>query len=155
MFPFPIGWSKRTGFPYWVIPHLANFQGYTTHIPRVSVGCTYHTLFTIQMWQDLLKAELKVAGATLLLHFYKIYYSRYILTVLDLVSQVRDVVLVKCIFSSGKPQGSGFWKGEYMRKGMEMGRSVYEQPGTKVDRILSQQGGFQVSKGKRKRAKEE
>jgi hypothetical protein len=37
-----------------------------------------------------------------------------------------------------------------MGKGMEMGRSVYEQPGTEVDRILSQQGGFQVSKGKRK-----
>jgi hypothetical protein len=34
-----------------------------------------------------------------------------------------------------------------------MGRSVYEQPGTEVDRILSQPGGFQVSKGKRKRAK--
>jgi hypothetical protein len=33
-----------------------------------------------------------------------------------------------------------------MGKGMEIGRSVYEQPGTKVDRILSQQGGFQVSK---------
>ncbi len=31
-----------------------------------------------------------------------------------------------------------------------MGRSVDEQPGTEVDRILSQQGGFQVSKGKRK-----
>ena len=31
-------------------------------------------------------------------------------------------------------------------EGMEMGRSVYEQPGTKVDGILSQQGGFQVSK---------
>jgi hypothetical protein len=31
-----------------------------------------------------------------------------------------------------------------------MGRSVYEQPGTKVDGILSQQGGFQVSKGKQK-----
>ncbi len=27
--------------------------------------------------------------------------------VLDLVSQVRDVVLVMCIFSSGKPQGVG------------------------------------------------
>jgi hypothetical protein len=40
-----------------------------------------------------------------------------------------------------------------MGKGMEMGRSVYEQPGTEVDRILSQQGGFQVSKGKRKGAK--
>ncbi len=31
-------------------------------------------------------------------------------------------------------------------EGLEMGRSVYEQPGTKVDRILSQQGGFPVSK---------
>jgi hypothetical protein len=42
-----------------------------------------------------------------------------------------------------------------MGKGMEMGRSVYEQPGTKVDRILLQQGGFQVSKGKRKGSKKE
>jgi hypothetical protein len=40
-----------------------------------------------------------------------------------------------------------------MGKGREMGRSVYEQPGTEVDRILSQQGGFQVSKGKRKGSK--
>jgi hypothetical protein len=40
-----------------------------------------------------------------------------------------------------------------MGKGMEMGRSFYEQPGTEVDRILSQQGGFQVSKGKRKEGK--
>ncbi len=31
-----------------------------------------------------------------------------------------------------------------------MGRSVYEQPGTRVDRILSKQGGFQVSKGEQK-----
>ncbi len=38
---------------------------------------------------------------------------------------------------------------------MEMGRSVYEQPGTEVDKILSQQGGFQVSKRKRKGIKEE
>ncbi len=41
-----------------------------------------------------------------------------------------------------------------MGKGMEMGRSVYEQPGTEVDRILSQQGGFQVSKEKQKGIKE-
>ncbi len=33
------------------------------------------------------------------------------------------------------------------------GRSVYEQPETEVDRILSQQGGFQVSKRERKGAK--
>ncbi len=37
-----------------------------------------------------------------------------------------------------------------MGKGMEMVRSVYEQPRTEVDRILSQHGGFQVSKGKTK-----
>jgi hypothetical protein len=40
-----------------------------------------------------------------------------------------------------------------MVKGMEMGRSVYEQPGTEVDRILSQQGGFQVSKGNERESK--
>jgi hypothetical protein len=34
-------------------------------------------------------------------------YDLVIGTVLDLVSQVRDVVLVMCIFSSGKPQGAG------------------------------------------------
>jgi hypothetical protein len=36
---------------------------------------------------------------------------------------------------------------------MEMGRSVYEQPGTKVDGILSQQGGFQVSRRETKGGK--
>ncbi len=40
-----------------------------------------------------------------------------------------------------------------MGKGREMGRSVYEQPGNEVDRILSQQGGFQVSKGNERGAK--
>jgi hypothetical protein len=50
----------------------------------------------------------------------------------------------------GNPGGSGFRNEGYMGKGREMGRSVYEQPGNEVDRILSQQGGFQVSKGRRK-----
>jgi hypothetical protein len=36
---------------------------------------------------------------------------------------------------------------------MEMGRLVYEQPGTEVDGILSQQGGFQVSKRETKGGK--
>jgi hypothetical protein len=40
-----------------------------------------------------------------------------------------------------------------MGKGREIRRSVHEQPGTEVDRILSQQGGFQVSKGRRKGSK--
>jgi hypothetical protein len=47
------------------------------------------------------------------------------------------------------PGGSGFWNEGYMYgKGREMGRSVYEQSGSEVDGILSQQGGFQVSKGR-------
>jgi hypothetical protein len=62
--------------------------------------------------------------------------------VLDLVSQIRDVVLVRRTFSTGKLQGVGIleWGGD--GEGIGMGRSVYEQPGTKVDGILSQQGGF-------------
>jgi hypothetical protein len=48
----------------------------------------------------------------------------------------------------GDPLGSGFWNEGYMGEGREMGRSVYEQPGNEVDRILSQQRGFQVSKEK-------
>jgi hypothetical protein len=42
-----------------------------------------------------------------------------------------------------------------MSKGREKGRSVNEQPGNKVDGILSLQGGFQVSKGRRKGSKRE
>jgi hypothetical protein len=71
-------------------------------------------------------------------------------TVLDLVSQVHDVVLMSVYLDLGDPGGSGFWNEGYMGKGREMGRSVYEQPGNEVDRILSQQGGFQVSKGRRR-----
>ncbi len=56
--------------------------------------------------------------------------------------------LSKGAFSSEKPQGVGIseWGGNG-GGGMEVGRSVYKQPGTRVDGILSQQGGFQVSKG--------
>ncbi len=76
--------------------------------------------------------------------------SLYKLAVLDSVSQSCDVVLVRHAFSSGKPQGVGILEWGGNGEEMEMGRSVYEQPGTKVDGILSQQGGFQVGKGKRK-----
>jgi hypothetical protein len=75
--------------------------------------------------------------------------------VLDLVSQICDVVLVRRTLSSGKPHGVGILEWGGNGEGMEMGRSVYEQPGTKVDGIQSQQGGFQVSKGKWKGGKKE
>jgi hypothetical protein len=76
-------------------------------------------------------------------------------TVLDLVSQVRDVVLMNVYMDLGNPWGLGFWNEGYMGKGREMGRSVHEQPGNEVDRILSQQGGFQVSKRRRRGSKRE
>ncbi len=60
----------------------------------------------------------------------------------DLGSRIRDVVLVRRMFGSGKPQGVGILEWGVNGEGMEMGRSVYEQPGTKVDGILSCQGGF-------------
>ncbi len=41
-----------------------------------------------------------------------------------------------------------------MGKGREMGSSVYEQPRSEVDGILSQQGGFQVNEGNERGAKE-
>jgi hypothetical protein len=47
----------------------------------------------------------------------------------------RDVVLVSAGFVGETQGGSGIWGGEGMRKG----RSVYEQPGTKVDRVASRQ----------------
>ncbi len=43
------------------------------------------------------------------------------ITVLDLVSQIRDVVLVRCIFNSRNPKGSGFWNGEGMGRGWKWG----------------------------------
>ncbi len=63
-------------------------------------------------------------------------------TVPDLASRIRDVVLVRRIFSSGKPRGGGNLEGEGNGEGMERGGSVYKQPGTKVDGILSCQRGF-------------
>ncbi len=74
---------------------------------------------------------------------------------LDIVSQVRDVVLMNVYLDLGDPGGSGFWNEGYMDEGREMERSVYEQPRNEVDGILSQQGGFQVSKGRRKGSKGE
>ncbi len=54
-------------------------------------------------------------------------------TLLDLVSQVRDVVLMNVYLDLGNSGGSGFWDGGYINKGKEMGRSVYEQPRNEVD----------------------
>ncbi len=69
------------------------------------------------------------------------------------MSQVCDVVLVRCIFSSGKPQGVGILEWGVYGEGDGNGEISLRATWTELDRILSQQGGFQVSKGKQKRAK--
>jgi hypothetical protein len=55
----------------------------------------------------------------------------------DRRSQIPEVV-VRRIFNLGT--GNLEWGGN--EEGLRKGRSVYKQPGTEVDRILSQQGGF-------------
>jgi hypothetical protein len=72
--------------------------------------------------------------ATLLVPIFCSLCRPQIMAVLDLVSQVRDVVLMNVYLDLGNSGGSGFWDGGYMNKGREMGRSVYEQPGNEVDR---------------------
>ncbi len=46
--------------------------------------------------------------------------------VLDLVSQVRNVVLMNVYLGLGDPGGSGFWNEGYMGKGREMGNGIWE-----------------------------
>jgi hypothetical protein len=53
--------------------------------------------------------------------------------VLDLVSQVRDAVLMSVYLDLGNPGGPGFWNEGYMSRGREMESLVSEQPGDEVD----------------------
>jgi hypothetical protein len=54
-------------------------------------------------------------------------------SVLDLVSQVRDAILMNVYLDVGNPRGSGFWNEGYMSKGREMKSLVYKQPRNEVD----------------------
>jgi hypothetical protein len=69
----------------------------------------------------------------------------YGVNVPDKRSWILEVVVVRRILA-------GYWEFGVGREWgrVEKGRSVYKQPGTGVDKILSQQGGFQVSKGAKK-----
>jgi hypothetical protein len=62
-------------------------------------------------------------------------------SVLDLVSQVRDAILMNVYLDVGNSRGSGFWSEGYMGKGREMKRLVYEQPGNEVDGSYHSKGG--------------
>ncbi len=53
--------------------------------------------------------------------------------VLDLVSQVRNVVLMNVYLDLGNSGGSGFWNGGVYEPREGNGKLVYEQPRYKVD----------------------
>jgi hypothetical protein len=63
----------------------------------------------------------------------------------ELMGWVRNVVLIIVYLDLEKPRESGFWVGGYM--GQVSLRATWERGG----RILSQQGGFQVSRKGSKR----
>jgi hypothetical protein len=56
------------------------------------------------------------------------------LTVRELMGRVHNIVLIKCIFGSGKPKwGVGILGGRVHGSGEGTGELVYEQPGNEVD----------------------
>jgi hypothetical protein len=63
----------------------------------------------------------------------------------DLVSWIRDVVLVRRIFSSGNPRGSGLWDGEGMGRGWKWGDQFTSNLGPRWTGSYAKEG-FQVSK---------
>jgi hypothetical protein len=82
--------------------------------------------------------------------FVTLRYSTFII-VPDLGSRIRDVVLVRLMFSSGKPRGSGFWNGEGMGRGWKWGDQFTSNLGPRWTGSYHVKEGFQVSKGKMER----
>jgi hypothetical protein len=61
---------------------------------------------------------------------------------------VRNVVLIKCIFGSGKPRGVGISGGRVYEPGEGTGKLVYEQPGNEVDGSChKKEGSKKVERG--------
>jgi hypothetical protein len=56
-----------------------------------------------------------------------------VVCVLNLVSQVRDVILMSVYLDLGNPGGSGFWNGGVYEQGEGNRKLVYKQPGNEVD----------------------
>ncbi len=69
-----------------------------------------------------------------------------VISVRDHLVWVHNVVLIECIVGSGKPRGVGILgKGSTWATGNTKGVSL-QTTGNRGGRILSQQGGFQVSR---------
>ncbi len=73
----------------------------------------------------------------------------------DHASRIRDVVLVRRIFSSGNPRGSEIWDGERMGRGWKWGDQFTSNLGPRWTGSYHAKEGFQVSKREWKGSKEE
>jgi hypothetical protein len=73
----------------------------------------------------------------------------------DCASWIRGVVLVRHIFSSGNPRGSGIWDGEGMGRGWKWGDQFTSNLGPRWTGSYHAKEGFQVSKGEWKGSKRE
>jgi hypothetical protein len=73
----------------------------------------------------------------------------------DHASRIRDVVLVRRIFSSGNPRGSGIWNGEGKGRGWKGGDQFTSNLGPRWTGYYHAKEGFQVSKREWKGSKEE
>jgi hypothetical protein len=85
-------------------------------------------------------------------YFYKVLSVQI---VMDHASRIRDVILVRRIFSSGNPRGSGIWDGEGTGRGWKWGDQLTSNLGPRWTGYYHAKEGFQVSKREWKRSKEE
>jgi hypothetical protein len=81
--------------------------------------------------------------------------TQQVTVVLDHASRIRDVVLVRRIFSSGNPRGSGIWNGEGMGRGWKGGDQFTSNLGPRWTGSYHSKEGFQVSKREWKGSKVE
>jgi hypothetical protein len=75
------------------------------------IDCCLHIFFSTD--------PVKLNGQSVIFHLVCLLRPQHVVVVLDLVSQVRDVVLMNVYLDLGDPWGSGFWNEGYMSKGRE------------------------------------
>ncbi len=82
-------------------------------------------------------------------------WRRHVAIVPDLVSRIRDVVLVRRILVQENPRRSGFWSGEGMGRGWKWGDQFMSNLRPRWTGSYHIKEGFQVSKRKWDRNKGE
>jgi hypothetical protein len=101
------------------------------------------------IWKEIIHAEERFTGYRSTCTVVQYTWEDIILTlhsVPDHASRIRDVVLVRHIFSSGNPRGSGIWNGKGMGRGWKGGDQFTSNLGPRWTGSYHAKEGFQVSK---------